>query len=199
MLLHADLDQVKLSVKEVEGGSSTWSNKVVALRSTVMELKDEVHQLRRKCEDMEGHMRRCNVRIIGVPEAPESSSATAVANLLTEVLQLDKAPLTDRSHRTPGGKKSGNKPRVIVAELHNSQERVEMLRRARSCSTLLSKVAPIASDHAASAATAQAFMEVRRLLRHRRDVCYGRFSQIPVTYGEEKKPWLTLRRISSQR
>lgn len=37
MLLCTNLDQVKLSLKEVEDGSSTWSNEVVVLRNTVME------------------------------------------------------------------------------------------------------------------------------------------------------------------
>ncbi|MEQ2303769.1 hypothetical protein AMECASPLE_020260 [Ameca splendens] len=82
MLLRADLDQVKLSVKEVEDGLSTWSDEVVALRNTVLELKDKVNGLRKKCEDTEGRMRRCNVRIIGVPETPESTGPSQNISIL---------------------------------------------------------------------------------------------------------------------
>lgn len=143
MLLRADLDHVKQSVKEVEDGLSTWSDEVVTLRTTVLELKEEVDGLKKKCDDMEGRMRRCNLRIIGAPETPESSSTEAVAKLLAEVLQMDKAPLIDRVHRTGSGSKSGDKPRVIVAKLHYYQECVEILRRARSRGPLRFKEAPI--------------------------------------------------------
>ncbi|MED6234713.1 hypothetical protein ATANTOWER_029436 [Ataeniobius toweri] len=65
------------------------SDEIVALRSTMMELKDEINKLRKKCEDMDEHTRRCNVWILGVPETSESSCTTAVTKPLTEVLQLD--------------------------------------------------------------------------------------------------------------
>lgn len=88
--LSSELDQVKASVSDIEGGLSNWSDEVVALQSTVGELKSELKELKVKCEDMEGRMRRCNVRILGVPETPDSSSSIAVTKMLTEVLQLDR-------------------------------------------------------------------------------------------------------------
>lgn len=195
MLLRADLDHVKQSVKEVEDGLSTWSDEVVTLRTTVLELKEEVDGLKKKCDDMEGRMRRCNLRIIGVPETPESSSTEAVAKLLAAVLQMDKAPLIDRVHRTGGGSKSGDKPRIIVAKLHYYQECVEILRRARSRGPLRFKEAPIiiTSDYTAAVARARAaFSEVRRLLRNRRDVRYGLLfpARLRISHGEEDKEFL---------
>ncbi|GAA6107512.1 uncharacterized protein LOC124626348 [Tachysurus ichikawai] len=68
--LRSELDQVKASVNDIEGGFSNWSNEVVALQSTVGELKSELKELKVKCEDLKGRMRRCNVRILGVPETP---------------------------------------------------------------------------------------------------------------------------------
>ena len=70
-------------------------------------------ELKTKCEDMEGWMRRCNI-IIGVPETPDSSTTTSVSKL-TEVLQLDKEPLIDRSHWSLGQRKPGGKPCAIIA------------------------------------------------------------------------------------
>lgn len=70
MAFRAEMDQVKLSVKVVEDRLSTWLDEVAALCSTVMELKYEINHLKKKCEDLEGWMRRCNVRILGIPEMP---------------------------------------------------------------------------------------------------------------------------------
>jgi len=71
-------------------------------------------------------MRRCNVRILGVPEMPGSSSTALVAKLVTEVLHLEKEPLIDRSHRSLGPAKPGGKPQVFIAKLHYYHECAEM-------------------------------------------------------------------------
>lgn len=86
----------------METGLSTWS---------------EMAELRDKYEDLEGRARRCNIRILGVPETPGSSSTTSVSKLLRDMLQLDKDVLIDRSHRSLAPRKPGGKPRVIVAKL----------------------------------------------------------------------------------
>lgn len=187
--LRADMGQVQVRVNDMEDGLSTWSDEVVALRDTVAELKTEVKALKEKNEDMEGRMRRCNVRILGVPET-ESSSTLAVANMLKDVLQLDKEPLVDRSHRSPGQKKPGGRPRVIVAKLHYYQDCVDVLRRARTRGPLHFKGTPItiAPDFTISVAKARAeFTGVRRLLRDRPGVRYGLLypARLRVTHGEE--------------
>lgn len=107
--LKSEIDQVNVSIKEVEGGLSTWSDEVATLQKTVSEMKAEMAELKTKCEDMEGGMTRCNIRIIGVPKTPDSSTTTSVSKLLTEVLQLGKEPLIDRSHRSLGPKKPGGR------------------------------------------------------------------------------------------
>ncbi|KAK2829723.1 hypothetical protein Q7C36_017713 [Tachysurus vachellii] len=198
--LRSELDQVKASVNDIEGGLSNWSDEVVALQSTVSELKSELtfmlrttqglKELKVKCEDLEGQMRRCNVRILGVPETPDSSSCIAVAKMLTEVLQLEKEPLIDRSHRTPGQKKPGGKPRVIVAKLHYYQDCVEILHRARTRGPLRFNDAyiTILPDYTASVAKARAaFTDMRKLLRNRQGVRYGLLfpTRLRITHGEE--------------
>lgn len=100
--LRVEIDQVKANVKEVEGGLSTWSDEVVTLQNSVRDLRTELTELKEQCENMEGRIRRCNKRILGVPETPCSSSTATVAKLPTEVLQLEKEPLIDRSHRGLG-------------------------------------------------------------------------------------------------
>lgn len=191
--VHAEIDQMKAAVREVEGGLSTWSDEVATLQSTVADLKTEMSGLREKCEDMEGRMRRCNVRILGVAETNGSSSTSSVSKLLREALQLDKDVLVDRAHRTLAPRRSDGKPRAIIAKLHYYQDCVEVLSRARARAPLRINGETIAifPDYAASVARARAaFTEVRRLLRNRQGVRFGILfpARLRITHnGEEKE------------
>ncbi|KAI3359958.1 hypothetical protein L3Q82_013837, partial [Scortum barcoo] len=98
--LYGEVDQVRAEVKEVQDGLSTWSDEVTSLQSTVTDLEKELVVLREKCEDMEGHMRKCKIRILYVPKTPGSSSP--VAKLLAQVLHFEKEPMIDPSHRGLG-------------------------------------------------------------------------------------------------
>lgn len=84
-VLCTEIDQVKVSFKEVEDGLSMWSDEVITLQSTVSVLKTDVMELKDNCDNMEGRMRRCNLRMLGVPETPRSASVASVAKLLAEV------------------------------------------------------------------------------------------------------------------
>lgn len=138
-------------------------------------------------------MRRCNVRILGVPETPGSSSTASVAKLLMEALQLEKEPLIDRSHRSLGPAKPGGKPRVIIAKLHYYQECAEVLRRAHTRGSLRYNGDQITvfPDYTASVAKARAaFTEVRKLLRDRQGVRFGLLfpARLRITYeGADKQ------------
>ena len=117
---------------------------------------------------MEGRMRRCNIRIIGVPETPDCSTTTFVSKLLPEVLQLDKEPLIDCSHWSLGLKKTDGKPRAIIAKLHYYQDCVQILQRARNRGPLCFNGEPITifPDYTATVAKARAaFTELRKLGR----------------------------------
>lgn len=193
--LHAEIDHVKANVKDVEGGLSTWSDEVVALQSAVRDMTAELTGLKEHCENMEGRMRRCNVRILGVPETPDSSSTASVAKLLMEVLQLEKEPLIDRSHRGPGPAKPGGKPRVIIAKLHYYHECAEVLRRARTRGQLRFNGEPITifPDYTASVSKARAaFTEVRKLLRDRQGVRFGLLfpARLRITHDGHDKQFI---------
>lgn len=66
--IHSEKDQMKNTIEETEGGLSTQSDKVTTLQTVVTDLKAEMIMLREKCEDMEGRIWRCNIRILGVAE-----------------------------------------------------------------------------------------------------------------------------------
>lgn len=130
--IHSEIDRMKAAIKEVEGGLTTWSDEVAVLQTTVNDLAVEVTGLRSKCEDVEGRLRRCNIRIPRVAETNGSSSTISVSELLREILQLDGDVLVDRSHRSLGPVRKDGKPRAVIANLHYYQDGVEVLSRARS-------------------------------------------------------------------
>lgn len=172
----SEMDAMKSTISDVENGLSTWSDEVVTLQTTVAGLKAEMANMKERCEDMEGRMRRCNIRIVGIPEEPGSCSTTSVSRILKDVLHLQKDILVDRSHRGFGPRKPNGKPRVVIAKLHYFQDCVDVLRRARESGPLKYNGAPVAifPDYTASVAKARAaFNEVRGLLRGRQGVRFG--------------------------
>lgn len=189
--IRSEVDQVKATLKDVEGGLSTWSDEVTTLHTTVAGLKAELAELRGKCDDMEGRMRRCNIRIVGVAETSGSCSTASVSKLLRDVLQLDRDVLVDRSHRSLAPRRSDGKPRAIIAKLHYYQDCVEVLTRTRAPLRLNGDPIAIFPDYTASVAKARAaFTEVRRLLRNCPGVRYGILfpARLRITHkGEEKE------------
>ena len=129
----SEIGQMKANIKEVEGGLSSWLDKMASLQSTVTDLKAEVGGLSEECEDMEGRMRRCNIRILGVAETTGSSSTALNSQLLRGALQLDKGVLMDCSHRSLASRRQDGKPRAVIANLHYYQDCAEVL-RIGSCS-----------------------------------------------------------------
>ena len=120
----------------MERGLSACSDEVTSLQASVRKLEAEVANLQEKCFDMEGRMRRSNIRILNVAEGQGSSSPAAVSKLLKEALRMDKEVLVDRSHRGLQPQRPGGKPRAIVAKLHYYQDCIEILRRAREAGPL---------------------------------------------------------------
>uniref|UniRef100_A0A8C5FZK1 L1 transposable element RRM domain-containing protein n=1 Tax=Gouania willdenowi TaxID=441366 RepID=A0A8C5FZK1_GOUWI len=175
--IRAELEQVKANVRSVEDGMSTWSDEMVAMRGTVSTLQKEMKVVKDKCEDLEGQMRRCNIRIIGVAELKGSSTPEAVSSLLKEVFRLDREVCVERSHRSLVQWKPGEKPRAIIARLSSERDAVDILRRARSSGgKLVYKANPIAifPDYTSSVVKARAaFTDVRKMLRNRPGVRYG--------------------------
>ncbi|XP_036932812.1 uncharacterized protein LOC119007325 isoform X2 [Acanthopagrus latus] len=134
--IRADVETMKTTVAHMEQGLSSCSDDVTSLLTKVGKLETEVGNLQKKCLDMEGRMRRSNIRILNVPETPESSTPTAVSKLLKEALKLDKDVLIDRSHRGLQPRSQDGRPRVIVAKVHYYQDCADILRRARESGPL---------------------------------------------------------------
>ena len=174
-VFRADLDSVTGKVTDMEHSLTTCSNDVTELQSVVTTLKAEVKGLQDKCVDLEGRMRRSNLRILNVPEEHDSSPS-AVTKMLKEIFNVDRNILIDRSHRTPQLQRGG-KPRPIIAKVHYYQDCVEILRRARQAGgDLKYRHTPISifQDYPPSIARARsAYNEVKQLLRGRVGFRYG--------------------------
>lgn len=194
--IRTEIDHVKDNVRAVEEGLSTWSDEVVSVQTTVTTSKRQVKELAEKCEDMEGRMRRGNIRIMGVAEQPGSSSPGAVSKLLKEVLQLDKDVQIERSHRSLTQRRPGDKPRVIIAKLHNDGDSMDILRKACDRGGQLrhnGNPVAIFPDYTASVAKARAaFTDVRKMLRERSGVRYGILfpARLRISHNNEEKEFV---------
>lgn len=187
----ARFNTVETDIQEVKDGMSTWSDDITELQATVKGLQSEVKSLRDKCEDMEGRMRRGNIRIVGIDENPNSSRPSEVSKVLRQVLELDRDVKVDRSHRTLAPKKPGDdRPRVIVAKMHYDGDAVDILKRARDKAPLVynGKRISIFPDYTTGVAKARAsFSDARKALRGRRDVRFGLFypARFRITFKNE--------------
>ncbi|KAI2645987.1 LINE-1 retrotransposable element ORF1 protein [Labeo rohita] len=174
--LRSDLETIKTTVSDMERGLSSCSDNATVLQNTVHKLEKKVESLQEKCLDMEGRMRRSNIRILNVAEESGSCTPTSVSKLLKDTLKMNKEVLIDRSHRTLQAKRADGKPRAIIAKKHYYQDCVEILCGVRETGPLHYKGSTILifPDSPPSVAHARsAFKEVRKLLRGREGVCYG--------------------------
>lgn len=191
--LGSRLATIENDVVDVQNGLSGWSDEVVALQSTVEEIKREMKSLKEKSEEMEGRMRRGNIRIEGIEEQPNSSNPTEVSKVLQQALKLDRDIKVDRSHRTRTLRKPGDsRPRVIIAKLHYEGDAIDILRRARETRPLYynGKKISIFPDYTSSVAKARAaFTDVRKALNGRNDVRFGMFfpAKLRITYNSVSK------------
>lgn len=191
--LRSDLETIKTTISDMERGLSGCSDDVTELQNTVRKLEKNVESLQEKCLDMEGRMRRANIRILNVPEESGACTPTNVSKLLKDTLKMEKDVLIDRSHRALQAKRADGKPRAIIAKLHYYQDCVEILRRVREAGPLHYKDSTILifPDYPPSVARARsAFNEVRKLLRGREGVRYGILhpAKLRITHnGTEKQ------------
>lgn len=96
----ATISKLKGTVEEMEHTLTECSDDIAEMKTTIKSLTANVAKLENKCEHLESRSRRNNVRIVGVPEGPDTCTTVAVAALLKEAFGLAKEPLLDQSHRT---------------------------------------------------------------------------------------------------
>lgn len=135
--------------------------------------------------------------IIEVPEQPGSSTPAAVTKLLKDVLKMDKKlrALTPKSDPN----KPRDKPRAIIAKLHNDGDTTDILRRA--CNGRGNNRSPIAIllNNATNVAKARTtFTNIRKMLRGRPEVRFGILfpARLRMSHGNNGKVFTDLQRNS---
>ena len=111
-------------------------NQLQFLESQVTSMADDNAKLKAKITDLEGRSRRCNVRLIGVPEAIEGPQPTSFfSTLLVDILGKDVLPTPpelDRAHRALRPKPSeGDKLRLVIICFPKFQAKDMVIRAAR--------------------------------------------------------------------
>ena len=167
------------------------------MKATIKWLTANVAKLENKCEDLESRSRRNNIRIVGEPEGPDTSTTAAVAAWLREVFNLVKELLLDRSHRTLQPKpKPGDRPQAIVCSFHYHNDCVDILHRARELRQI--KVRDLATsvfpDYTAKISRARAaFNEVRRQLHGIDGARYGLIhpARLRITFNGVEKDFVS--------
>lgn len=194
--IQAEVDHVKTNVVAMKEGLSEWSDIVVKLQVKVSTLETQVEVLKEKCEDMGGRMKRCNIRIISVPELQGSSILEAVSLLLKDVFQMDKEVRVDRSHHSSTKRKPGGRPRAIMAKMNGEGDALDILRRAHISGGKLRYKGhhiSIFLDHTASIVKARAtFTNVRKMLGDKPGVRYGIFfpATLSISHNNEEMDYV---------
>lgn len=154
------------------------STRITELEANVGSLTTRVTYLDNRCEDLEGRMRRNNIRLLGIPEGAEGPRPTEfVAGLLQELLGLDEKLLLDRAHRTLRSRpREGEPPRPFVIRVHFFHVRNDMLKRSGDASPFLYKGRRVSifPDYTTAVAKKRAsFGDVKRQLHACPGVKYG--------------------------
>lgn len=177
--LQTSVDSHGTTLTELEKGATYTSDLTANLHKEVSRLSSLVKTLEGKCESLEGHSRRNNVRIIGIPEGKEGPNVkNFVAELLKDLLALQNSPLLDRAHRSLQSRPGPGEPsRAIILKCHYHHECEEILRRAREMKIPLTHQGMrlhVFPDYTPSVSKKRAsFTDVRRTLRGMSGAKYG--------------------------
>ncbi|KAK7925956.1 hypothetical protein WMY93_008266 [Mugilogobius chulae] len=177
------LDEYNEKLRSHENELGELDTRMVTMEANYKELSNRYEKLLRKTDDMENRTRRCNLRILGVPEGLEQGNPTKfVAGLLYEVLGggpngLEKPPVLDRAHRALGPlPPEGGRPRpfIVCAHYYQEKERIQRVAREKGRLEFRGKQLLIFLDYSADLARRRAaFSEVKATLRKQEGVRYG--------------------------
>lgn len=175
-----------------------YSDSIVSLEKAVKDLATSNKQLTDKMEDLESRSRRCNLRVIGIPEGAEGPDPVAfMSSFFSEVLGSDvfpSPPVLDRAHRIgpkPSDNQASGKPRVFIVCFHYYSDKERASRwgavNRRQLFYREGKIYIFPDYNASTAKKRAAFSNMRRCLRDK-DVQFSlRFpAQLRVVYGGEK-------------
>uniref|UniRef100_A0A672N7G4 L1 transposable element RRM domain-containing protein n=1 Tax=Sinocyclocheilus grahami TaxID=75366 RepID=A0A672N7G4_SINGR len=169
------VEQVENRVTEAETRISAVEDTVSRDNADLNEVKKKLDAALEKIDDLENRSRRCNIRIIGLPEGEEGTNPvsflrTWLPNLLNTDFKNHQVKI-ERAHRVPSRlPTSGERPRALMVKLPNFQDKARVLQAVRTASQLVYKRHNISIFEDFSAAIVrkrQAFGNVKKRLCER--------------------------------
>lgn len=135
-LVRQDLQRLNDRVTEAETRLSTVEDSLPPLQTASDCLQLQVSQMLLKQDDMENRLRRCNIRLIGLPKGAEGSDPSDfLEQLLIKTYGRDAFSPTfvvERAHRKSGRPPpQGTPPRTFITKLLNYRDRDAVLGLSR--------------------------------------------------------------------
>ena len=149
--IEQDTKEIKATVEDIEGKISTLSSRmdeaekrIAAVESTAdtseqhVKVFQEKIQLQERVEDLDNRGRRCNIKILGIPELKEGKDMIQFLQQEIPNMLEHRFPTLEiqRAHRVPTGppkreQREGDRPRPVMVNMLRYQVKEEILRAAR--------------------------------------------------------------------
>ncbi|XP_016390142.1 uncharacterized protein LOC107725410, partial [Sinocyclocheilus rhinocerous] len=142
--IHSTVTDHGQRIDSLETNANLADQRLQHLEDAYSTLQKDNKSLKLKVADLEGHSRRQNVQIIGLPESIEGPRPTVFfSQLLVDIFGtevLASPPELDRAHRSLASKPApGEKPRSVILRFHRFQVKDLVIREARKRGSLLYK------------------------------------------------------------
>lgn len=123
-------------ISEAEHRISSAEDSITGMQKTVQTMENQVELLNSRIEDLENRNRRCNLRLVNLPEKAEGNNAVRfLEDWLPNVFETLSSPLTiERAHRIgrlPRHATEQKFPRVLIMKFLNFQDRQRVMGAAR--------------------------------------------------------------------
>lgn len=133
----AELQRVVKRVDEAEGRIATVETSTTSMDTKINALEKQVREMAEHIDDLDNRGRRCNIRVVGLPENSEGTrSVTFFEEWIPDYLQMDtKAGRVklDRAHRSQAPIPGPNqRPRPVVIKFHNFTDKQRVMDAARN-------------------------------------------------------------------
>uniref|UniRef100_A0A3B5RFC2 L1 transposable element RRM domain-containing protein n=1 Tax=Xiphophorus maculatus TaxID=8083 RepID=A0A3B5RFC2_XIPMA len=194
--LQTEHSEVRHRLDDMDSALTSTDARVSALESSCSELAAANGLLKKKVDDLEGRSRRQNIRIVGLEEGVEGvRPAEFVSKFISELLGQDSFPKPvkiDKANHTLRPKPLPNeRPRIIIARVHNDRDVMNILRLSRQQAPLMyhgQKVFIFPDYTAEVSAQRQAFNTVRKRLVEAGATCSLRFpAKLQVSLNDTVK------------
>lgn len=138
------IQDVKKDIRDFSGRMDMAEERISNVEDAVNSEKGKLEEasnhiafLTRKLDDLENRSRRSNLRMVNLPEKVENPDAVAfLEKWLPETLgpeTFPTPPIIERAHRLPGRPHPNrSSPRVLIMKFLNFQDKVRVMRAARS-------------------------------------------------------------------